>query len=646
MQYFRYSGTYAGVPTESLNRYSNALVQNAELANKEYDLINQYISSIQTVDDSEKQYLNQFGEQINNEIAKIARDSQGNIKWHTATNAIRNLRRKVQSDEGLNNINQNYKLFVAEEDLARKIRANGQVPIKFNDQNWQGVSYNNDGTPQFNRYSGFYEVKGQSQEGYNELVSDLGIENQLKYRNLFNKKDSNTITAEEQKQLDDFLNDRLTISRARSETDQYYRELMQKYGNDTNKVEDHIKNNQLRNAIFTPTNAEITRNNELFKYRLEMAKIAAKNQADSSTETTASNSVPSPFTRGISRILPSNNPLNVFNIDDSQFDRKTGNLRDNYQRTLNQNQYDKLSEEQKKEYSPVVAPSGGYGAGTTNYVRDPKKELAENKSNIKKYRDNLKNINYPGIDDNTPDRIVYNTMKQLYDTEQNQMLIQFSITDPTIKKGLTDAGYIKNKEWFNTNLTNSSIKDINDPTDTKSFKDKFNVEEVLEVSDSGWGSFNKKLHNIEPGSVIYNVRYKNNKGDEKTATVTVPTSEKDINFQRSFDILGTIQEKLNSVDYSNTEISREGLNENNRNIIKPEQLGLSKDLKSLFFTPIKTINSNQQTSFKIKPVGKYNGINYYLDSFYVDSNKELQINPNQSSNPLINQLYQSYVIKY
>lgn len=650
MEHFKYQGTYTGSIKPELKEYADTIIKNANDAQTEYDLVNQWMSSIQTTDDSESEYLKNFGDTINQEIAKIAKDSQGNIRWETALGAIKNLKRKVQSDQGLNNIKENYKLYTAAEDSARKAREQGRVPLFFNSSDKKGVTYDQNGVPTFNRYGGFYEVKGQWQDGYNKNVQELGVKAQEKYRELYKKLDNNTITAEEEKELDQFVKYQMNVGKGVAETDQHMRELMSRYGNDEDAVKKHIRNTQLRQAVFSMSPNEVQMNDAVLKHRNEMMlkQLEADAKAKAEADAGAVSDTPTPlFTRGVSNILNNQGSLNAPTIPNSAFDRTTGNLSSTSSKvfSIDEKTYKSLNDEEKKKYKLHRGTSAGGGIGTSfssteEYLLiDPSQVSKQNHKLIEGYRSKLIRAGYPGISDNTPQNKVYEIMNNLYKTETTQMLTQFNITNPQMLEGLQKTGYVKNKEWFQANLGSSIIKVMNDPKDTKPFNVKTDASKIKEVSFQGFGSFNQKLNNIEAGSGIYNISYENEKGETKTVTAVVPSSEKDINFKQSFKVLNLMQEKLASVDYSSSNKPREALLD--KNLIKPTDLGFVKNTGSLFFTPVKTIDNQSATgtSLKIKPVGVYDGVRYYLDSFYIDRSGAVQMNPHSANEPLIQRLF-------
>ena len=628
MELFRYTGTFAGVPTDAIQQYNKTIGDNAELAQMGYDSVMNYYSNLQGVDDSEKQYLKQYGEKINQEISKIAKDSQGNIQWHTATNAVRNLARKVQSDEGINNIKNNFINYSAEKELERKLRVSGQTPLQFNHDDFQGVTYDENVKATFNKYGGFYETRGQWQEGYNDQVQELGYDNQLKLRNLYEKKDNGTLTEEEAKMFDTEINRFIGNDKdGTSETGQHYRWMMEKTGDDA-KTRKHIIDNQIRHAVFSESPDEIKRNAEKRAWDRKVAETAMSNQPTY----TAAVEPESIFNQIDYRLQPNQNVKELNTINSIAFNDK-GMLSDKFKITISQSQFDKLSPEDKENYNPVSSSAGVGAAGTT--VFESKEKVMRNKmsNQIDEYRKELQKAGVKTIDLGN-DLAVYNAMQTANENKKNYKLQILPINDPEIKKTI-DGRF--NTDYFTSYLEKSDIVDINNPTNKVKLKEILNMGssnkdgyegKINSVESRGFGTFNKKSHNIDSGSMVVNINYTDKDGKTDNKEVVVRASQIDANFNKAFKPLEVMQDSFINNGISTTEDLTKGLDRNNKNNIKATELGFGSNANDvLHFVPYSGLNQDLTHNFKLKPVGTYNNkYKIYLDALNIVEG-ELRIDP-------------------
>ena len=284
--YFNYRPTYAGSPINETEKYYKAISDEYTVNRDSYDALQLAMSQTNAVSDSEKKYVDTIKNSINENLKKVAKDTQGNIRFEQANQVVRNMAIKYATDETLSQIKDNYKLYQDAEKIKRELAAKGQRPIGFETDNFEGLTFDDKGKPIVKKYNGWYEPHGAWDDGYNSLYDNLGYDSRNQLRLLDSKIKSGTATPDEQKQYDKYFNDLFEQSKSVAETEQDIAQLKQRFNGDESKVKDFIINNRLKPRVNYKPKLEqqydlaVAKEKERLQNQIELENVKQDNRVE------------------------------------------------------------------------------------------------------------------------------------------------------------------------------------------------------------------------------------------------------------------------------------------------------------------------------------------------------------------------------
>lgn len=253
---FKYKSPLVGKPIQEIKDFYEESANQFASNQNAYNLLKTTLANTKGISQYDNDYLDTVNKNIEDNISKVAKDAQGNIRWETAQQAVKDLGLKYVTDQKINAIKDNYKKAEEEDVLFNTLKAQSKNPIRFNGDrsNFKSFEFDKEGKLKTNQYNAWVEPTGQYTEAYQATAHDIGYEELKKLRPIIEK--GNNATTEEKQYLNDNIERMFKSSKGLGELDQDYRVLLDKFAGDENKTKEFILENRLKPAIFTKSKAE------------------------------------------------------------------------------------------------------------------------------------------------------------------------------------------------------------------------------------------------------------------------------------------------------------------------------------------------------------------------------------------------------
>lgn len=579
---FDFRPIYAGETLQATQNLVNseaklgqAYVQSATSAQDKYDKVLGYLSSINPPTESGKQFIRKYGEDLNREIASIAKDAQGRVKWNEALSAVNKMGSKLIADSNLNELRNNAVKNVALEKMLMESRAKGLPVVGFNIDNFEEVTTDESGNVKVNPFRGFYEIKGQHQKAWEEGFNQLGTDFKTELRNIASKPDRTDL---ENRYLENVSNQIYNLGKegglgaaARQRIDQ----LMEQYGGDEERVKKHIVQNDFPFAIASKTEEEIKlgfaeKTGDLqfenwkrqFDYSKEAdiksyeEKLKLQNQYNpkqSDSSTSSDGSQPNYVGEVVVGIV--NVGDRDYQIKNDDYDER-GNLKENVIRgkNLSSEEWEKLKEKDPVEATKYEKQKGVQMPGITShnssvtYIKDIniREDLKTRNNNI---RINLLKDGYRGYTSAQIASMKDKEIEQIY----QEGVQQFNNEINTLKN-FNNENILKDKTTVAINeipLNASTWRLVGKGKDMKTLSKATGIEShknIASIKFLGFSQLGQENNGLEPGAAVYQII------DTKTKPhiVARPSSEINVKLTDIFRPISTFNDAISKVPITNS----------------------------------------------------------------------------------------------
>lgn len=508
---FTYRPIYAGEATGILDAQQRVNDAEYQLGLKEVDLANQardeydkvlgFLSAIQPHSESGQKFIRDYGEKINQQIATIAKDAQGNIKFGQAHSAIRNMATNMLKDQELNTIATNFMKREAEEKRDRAFKDKGIDSLAFGINGFEDITYNDDGTYKVNQFKGFYEGAGEWMKGYSNMLDQYGDEYKQALRDIITIAPENR--SPEQQQAWDTLAKRFAeASLTDSTTRQNYRRLLDANGGNHDAAMNDIINDYLPRAIMMKSQSELEVDALRNKHNLDMEMHRAKKAFEGTETEEQAPPTPNYLTTVEANIYQVSDKK--YKYDRNNFD-ETGKLKpfvdDTY---LTKKEYDDLKISNPEEYAKVELIKG-----PAIMARPYKINTVSNdkfKDELEGYRQQLIDVGYG---DMTPEQIRQMSDLQIAELHQERVM-QDNVVINTLFN-FTNDEILKDKIFIDKTqipLGSADWRLMGAGKDQKKLSDATGIknhDKISSVTPLGFIQLGEETTGLEAGSLIYQI---------------------------------------------------------------------------------------------------------------------------------------------
>jgi hypothetical protein len=183
MNNYKYIPTYAGQPIAESKSYLDSLEKQYDLAKDKKNALDVFLGGFQSNDEDGKKYIDEVKGILTDKVQEIAKDSKGNIKWHTAMEGLDSVASQVAGDMKLKHVQERYNKYKEEEDLVRKIKLEkgnnsfygNEVPNKAFDENGDSMQYQNRYELKLDHMGAAKKLVDQMHDQIETITSDTAI---------------------------------------------------------------------------------------------------------------------------------------------------------------------------------------------------------------------------------------------------------------------------------------------------------------------------------------------------------------------------------------------------------------------------------------------------------------------------------------
>lgn len=552
-------------------RVGEAYIKSAQSAQDKYDKILTYLSSINPVTDKGRDFIRQYGEDLNREIASIAKDAQGKIKWNEALSAVNQMGTKLITDSNLNELRNNAVKQVANNKMKMELASKGLPVIGFGIDNFEEITTDENGNVKVNPFKGFYEVKGQHQKAWEEGFNQLGTDFKTELRNIVSKPDRTDL---ENKYLENISNQIYNLGKegglgaaARQRIDQ----LMEQYGGDEERIKKHIIQNDFPFAIASKTEEEIklgfaektgdlqfdnwkrrsdySRNADVKAYEEKLrlqSQYNPKKDSSSGSSGSTDGSTPNYFSETVAGIVNVGN--REYKIRDSDYDER-GNIKKTIERghSIDYDDYKTLKKDNPTEAAKYKEIKSNIG-GPSQYVKyiNIHQDLKDINNNI---RINLLKDGYMGYTSaqiaSMSDKEIEQIHQSVVDQANNEIFTIKIIDNPNIladKVNITKEQIPLNGSTWRLAGKGKDMKTLSEATNIKSSKD------INSITFLGFSQLGQENNGLEPGAGIYKII--DTKGNEHI--VARPSTEINNELTEIFRPISTFNDAISKIPITNS----------------------------------------------------------------------------------------------